>query len=612
MECFLIDSECYGREARNLKELCTYNRINALAAIYRAQHGWLGASFSVAEILTALYFDAPQDDDTVLLSKGHAAAMQYAALAGRGFFPVSDLLKYKCPDGPQAHTDMSTPGIAINSGSLGQALSKGCGMAMAGPGHVFIILGDGELQEGQNYEALMTLAHYELPNVTVIVDCNGIQSDSNVDAIMGIGDPAAVLRGFGLTVCSVAGNDMAAVCACLSEARKTERPSAILAHTKKGAGVSFMAANDTARRAYVWHGKAPSQQDYMAALAELAGRVVNEELAAKLLNFARDQRPASPVVASSEAKTISTGTAFAAGLLTEARQNKRLYVLDADLEKPCRLTDFAATFPERFLEMGISEQDMVSCAGGLALRGMLPVVNTYAAFYRRAYEQVYVNATEQTKVVYAGHYAGLCYTTDGKTHQCTGDVAMMRAIPGMHVLYPAFNEEIPQILDWYRQQGTGPLYIRLHRTPVPGALGMPQPFQYGHGVCVRDNGSETAVLTSGPHMLQAAVAAVDASRSKPDLYAIATLKQLAPGFVAKLIERYGTFYIVEEICAAGGLHDAFSLALADLRNEGGVDAAPVVYHRAPDALTFSTLEPQGLYRHFGLDGPSLLVFLDGC
>ena len=611
MDCFLVDSSYFEKEARSLKELCTYNRINALAAIYRAQHGWLGASFSVAEILTALYFDAPQDDDTILLSKGHAAAMQYAALAGRGFFRVSELLNYKHPDGPQAHTDIATPGIAINSGSLGQTLSKGCGMAMTGTGQVFVILGDGELQEGQNFEALMTLAKYELANVTVIIDCNGIQSDSNVDAIMGIKDLKGLLQGFGLPVRSVAGNEITDVCTCLAEARKEEGPMVILAQTKKGAGVSFMAANDTARRAYVWHGKAPSLQEYLAALVELGDGIGNQELAAKLQRFVQDQASGAEVSAPSlKDNPVSTGTAFAAELVNRARSNKDLYVMDADLEKPCRLTEFASSFPERFLEMGISEQDMVSCAGGLALRGKLPVVNTYAAFYRRAYEQVYVNASELTKVIYAGHYAGLCYTTDGKTHQCTGDIAMMRAIPGMHVMYPAFNEEIPQILAWYTEKGRGPLYIRLHRTPVAGALELPQPFRYGHGVCMSDNGSEVAVLTSGPHMLHFAASAVEACESKPDLYAVSTLKELAPDFAASLLYRYSTFYIVEEICASGGLHDAFTLALARLRSEGRVNVAPVVHHRAPDSLTFCTLEPEGLYRHFGLDSRSLTSFFN--
>jgi transketolase len=192
-------------------------------------------------------------------------------------------------------------------------------------------------------------------------------------------------------------------------------------------------------------------------------------------------------------------------------------VLDADLEKPCRLTEFARSFPEQYVEMGIAEQDMVSFAGGLALRGeLVPVVNTYAAFFRRACEQVYVNATEGTKIVYAGHYAGLCYTTDGKTHQCTGDLAMMRSVPGMHVFYPTVGVELAAVLAWYLDADrTGPLYLRLHRTPAGwGDSGEPDvDFRPGWGTALRCSGPCRGSATSHPGSPRRLPGATEASRS---------------------------------------------------------------------------------------------------
>ena len=455
-----------------LRRICACNRINAMGAIYEARHGWLGACFSVAELLTALYWDVLTDDDSLVLGKGHAAAMQYAALAGIGRLPVEDLRRYKEADGPQAHTDIRTPGIAVNSGSLGQALSKAAGLAWQRSGLVFVIIGDGELQEGQNYEALMTISHYRLSNVVVIVDCNGLQSDSEVSAVMALPDPRGLFHSFGFNVASLDGQDMQAVVSALRESRDAPAPTVLLARTAKGAGVSFMSSRTSARRQYAWHGGVPDAAQYREALAELSRQAHIPVLDDSLQHFCNaadgpEREGADSSEPGRDTTQQATGTAFSRSLERLAADTPALRVLDADLEKPCRLALFAVNRPEQFIEVGIAEQDMVSMAGGLALRGLLPVVNTYASFFRRAFEQVYVNATEGTRVIYAGHYAGLCYTTDGKTHQCTGDVAMMRSVPGMLVLYPAFPEELPAMLEWYVKSGRQqPLYLRLHRTPA--------------------------------------------------------------------------------------------------------------------------------------------------
>ena len=183
---------------------------------------------------------------------------------------------------------------------------------------------------------------------------------------------------------------------------------------------------------------------------------------------------------------------------------------------------------------------------------------------------MYVNATEHTRIVYAGHYAGLCYTTDGRTHQCTGDIAMMRSIPGMKVLYPAFEAEIGPMLEWYRSSAVrNPLYIRLHRTPAAEpTLDCAVTFEFGHGIPVRVRGAGVAVLTSGPHCVSACARASDALQQEgtaPDLYAVSTLRGLDAAFVTALL------------------------------------------HHAVTGETFSTRSPDGLYRHFQLTVDALLV-----
>jgi transketolase len=375
----------------------------------------------------------------------------------------------------------------------------------------------------------------------------------------------------------------------------------VIADTAKGRGVSFMAARSCARRGYRWHGGAPSLPEYLDALTELGQGVTDVETSEALRGFVERQRLVEAAPAIAPAGGLSTGAAFAAALRPLMTKHRDLVVLDADLEHACRLTEVAKRFPKRFVEMGISEADMVSCAGGLALGGKLPVVNTYAAFFRRAYEQIYVNATEETRIIYAGHYAGLCYATDGKTHQCTGDVAMMRAIPGMTVLYPAFPEEISGMLEWYLDSDhQGPLYLRLHRTPAAEVkLAEPARFVPGWGVTIRSRESPTVILTSGPHMVAACTDVAD--ETGIDLIAISTLRGLSAERVSELIERYDELLIIEELIEAGGLLDELSRVIASLCSS----RRPAMRHLAVDGFTCSTLEPDGLYRRFGLDREAL-------
>lgn len=614
------------RERAALLDVLTlYNRINTLSTICHSGRGWIGASFSIAELMTALYFEVahtePLSDpnrDTILLSKGHAAVMQYAALAGKGILSVEDLQRFNQPDGPQAHTDRSTPGIETNTGSLGQTLSKAAGLALGGAHRVFVILGDGELQEGQNYEAFMTLRQKNLTQVIPIIDRNGIQSDSSTTDIKAIPNLEGVLAGLGLRPATFNGHNMPAVLDELHRAYDAVHPSILIANTRKAAGVSFMEADQTQRRGFAWHGKAPNQEEYLAVLHEWVDKPEARFIQKALHQFLNQERTAHESAHPAEEETLPTGPFFGRHLAQRAEADQRLILLDADLEKSCRLTDFARACPDRFLEMGIAEQDMVSCAGGLALRGKIPVVNTFTAFLRRAFEQTYTNATEHSKVIYAGHYAGLSYFTDGKSHQCTGDVAMMRSIPGMRVIYPAFNEEIPQILSWYLDQtDADPLYLRLHAKPCPLQHIAPPglPFEYGRGTFLRQTGARSCVLTSGPHMTQYGGASVDALAEQGinlDLCILSSLTHLEPAWCAELANTYDRLIVVEELFETGGLLDELNRAFACARGQGLPVKQPLFHHRAVHGLPFSTLDPEGLYEHFQLTPPHLIPFLSVC
>ncbi len=472
LEPFIVDRSLYDRVRSTspvrMEALAAFGRINALAAIEAAAHGWIGACFSVTELVTTLYFGAGERN--VVLSKGHAAPAQYACLYGLGLIDRRALLAYKDgPGAPQAHTDRCTPGILVNTGSLGQSLSKSAALAWRRPAERFaVIVGDGELQEGQNYEALMTLGKLGVANLTLIVDANGYQSKRRVAEVKPLPDLEQLFGAFGLATTVIDGHD----CAAIAEAWRATagRPAAIVARTVKGGGSRLLLPVNSEQP---WHGRVPDRTLYLELLDELAAASSDDRLIADVNAYRRacvaTASGPRPIAGSNPSTRDSSGPstrdAYATALAELLPRHPEVVVLDADLAEPCGLARLAGH--PQLLELGIAEQDMVSFAGGLALTGALPLVNTYAAFLKRAYEQIWVNATEGSKLVYVGHYAGLGYFTDGKTHQCLSDLKLMQAVPGLAVLEPSAPAQVRAMLEWALCPTSGPVYLRLHRTAVP-------------------------------------------------------------------------------------------------------------------------------------------------
>jgi len=268
------------QEKQRLKILACKVRMGIIESTHAAKCGHPGGSLSAADMFTYLYFKElnvdPQnpgweDRDRFVLSKGHCAPGLYAALAHRGFFPVEDLLKLrKVGSYLQGHPNMNTvPGVDMSTGSLGQGVSAACGMALAakvgGKDHrVYTLLGDGEIQEGQVWEACMFACHYNLDNLCVIIDNNGLQIDGEVAKVMSPYPIDEKLEAFGFHVETIDGHDFDAIESALNTARTVKgRPSAIILKTVKGKGVSFMENQAS------WHGVAPNDAQYAQAMAEL-------------------------------------------------------------------------------------------------------------------------------------------------------------------------------------------------------------------------------------------------------------------------------------------------------------------------------------------------------
>lgn len=253
-----------------LKEIANEVRKNILLEVYSAKSGHPGGALSCADILTTIYFKLIEEGDKVVLSKGHSSPALYAVLAEKGFFPKDELKNFrKLGSMLQGHPSTSyTPGVDATSGSLGQGLSVANGIALSfkmdkKDNHVYVILGDGEIEEGQVWEAAMSASHYNLNNVIAFLDYNKLQIDGANDEVMTVKPVDKKFEAFGWFVQEIDGHNYDEIIVAVKNAKKQNRPSMIIANTIKGKGVSFM------ENQVGWHGKAPNEEEYNQAIAEL-------------------------------------------------------------------------------------------------------------------------------------------------------------------------------------------------------------------------------------------------------------------------------------------------------------------------------------------------------
>ena len=597
-------------------------RLNALAAVKLAGSGHLGSSFSSLDIIVELFhfrmntvelgFDHP-DRDIFFSSKGHDVPGLYAVLYGLGIAPEKLLLRLRRSDGGCGHPDVSLPGIEANSGSLGMGVSKAKGMAWAKrssgrDGRVYVMTGDGELQEGQNYEAFRAAADLGLANLTVIVDHNKVQSDRPVEQIGRLGDLEAKLKAFGWRVGRCDGHDSIALNAALDNlTQEKDRPQILIADTIKGRGVSFMehpAALAANNGFYPWHAGAPADEPFTTACQELLDRLDRRRKSSGLAPLQLKNVTPPPKQPSGVSREY-TAEAFGEALVDWGRELPNLVILDADLSADCRLRGFETTFPDRFIECGIAEQDMVSTAGGLALQGMLPVVSSFASFLAsRANEQIYANWTEGTKVVYVGHYAGLIPAGPGHSHQSIRDISLMNALDGLTIIQPANAAEAKAAAEYCLTKASGSCYVRLNIGPSPRIIDSPsdQPFRPGRGTVLTEGG-DAVLIAYGPVMLHEALTAAELlAKNGFNLKVINQpwLNKLDRDWFIAQTAGYNRLFILDDHSPIGGLGDFILSELAALDRPNG----PTVTKLGVTGKPVWGTPPEALQAH-GLDGASL-------
>jgi transketolase len=492
-------------------QLC---RINTLYMIAKAGSGHIGSSFSSIDIIAWLYMNEMQGDvnnntgvnnDIFFSSKGHDAPAIYSVLIGIGKLNFDLLHKLRRIDGLPGHPDNSLQNIITNTGSLGMGISKAKGMIIANrllekKNNIYVLTGDGELQEGQIWESLISAANNKMCELTVIVDHNKLQSDTLVEKVSDLGMLEAKFTAFGWSVSRCDGNDINQLSKVLeNNTAIIDKPKVIIADTIKGKGVSFMehTSIDSDVEYYKFHSGAPNNSAYSLALEELINSTNNilESLDVEGIALECIDRP----IGVSQENYHKLIPAYSKALIKEARLNYRLVALNADLIVDTGLLPFKEKFPNRFIECGIAEQDMVSQAGGMALIGLLPIVHSFACFLSsRPNEQIYNNSTELSKIIYVGSLTGLIPAGPGHSHQAVRDIASLSAIPGLTIIEPCCENEVESLLNWAIEVNNLSTYIRMVSAPFQ------QTFDYSKKTLIKGRGTYVkkgeilTVITSGP------------------------------------------------------------------------------------------------------------------
>ncbi|MGO9865137.1 MAG: transketolase [Terriglobales bacterium] len=508
-----------------LKQQATLMRGYNLAALCAAGSGHAGGTLSIMDITAALYLRVANHDpknpnwpdrDRIVWSTGHKAPSLYLGLAFAGFCPKEDVALLRKLSSPyQGHPHwLKLPGVEVSTGSLGQGLSIAVGMALAARldkknHHIFCIMGDGEQQEGQIWEAAMEAGHFKLDNLIGIIDRNRLQIDGWVKDVMNVEPLEDKYRSFGWEVVTIDGHDMKQVVEALEKAKEQAKekakaqsgngkPTVIIANTVKGKGVSFM--EDQAG----WHGKTPTREELDKALKELnlEGKIPLEEF------FAHAKQYQSEVERKLEAKMPKfhgnywwnaagnmkvqmkpTRLGFGQSLAANG-DDPRMVCLGLDISGSITISEFYAAKPERkarWISMGIAEQSATSAAAGLAREGKLPVLGTYATFAAaRNLDQIRTSVCYGNfNVLIAGAHGGVSVGPDGATHQALEDCFAMCGLPNMSVVVPCDMIETRKATDYLLLKRVGPKYIRFAREATPIVTDEKTPFVFGKANVIR-------------------------------------------------------------------------------------------------------------------------------
>lgn len=550
----------------DLSKIAKRLRIHSLKMSSKAGSGHPTTCMSMADILACLMFDEMRFDiknpnnlsnDELVLSKGHASPILWAAYAEAGIIPIKKLETYRQFGSPlEGHPTPNMPWIKAATGSLGQGLSIGVGMAMANALHnnrarVFVIMGDGECAEGSVWEAVEFAKKYDVQNLCAIVDCNRLGQSGESLHGHDIEKWRQKFAAFGWNAFTIDGHSIKEILRTLSEVRTMHGPSVIIAKTIKGKGVSFLENKEG------WHGKALNEEELSRALREL-GEMPNID-ARKFVRAPskwREPKVSTKIPHPSPfGGEFSTREAYGVSLASIGN-DERIIALDGDVKNSTFSEKFKAIHPERFIDCYIAEQNMIGVSQGLASKGFIPFASTFAAFLTRAHDQLRMAGISRANIKVCGSHCGVSIGEDGPSQMGLEDLALFRSIPESIVLYPS-DAVCAQACVRIAREHSGLFYIRTTRPKLP-VIYHNESFHIGGSHTLRSSSKDkAAIVAAGVTVHEALKAENELERNGIkvrviDAYSVKPLDEKTLRSVAKKMP----IIVVEDHYKEGGLGEA--------------------------------------------------------
>jgi transketolase len=602
-------------------QLARQLRVDSVRASTSAGSGHPTSSMSAADVLAVLVarhlrydWDQPaaSGNDHLIFSKGHASPLLYSIYKAVGVVSDEELMTdyRRLGSRLQGHPTPVLPWVDVATGSLGQGLPDGVGVALAGkyldrrPFRVWVLCGDSEMAEGSMWEALDKASHYELSNLVAIVDVNRLGQRGPTELGWDLGIYASRAQAFGARVLEVDGHDLVALDDAFTKAAEAdERPTVILARTLKGRGFSEVEDREG------WHGTAFPEDMAARAIAELGGESnltvrgpLPEHENVNGAGSAPETGPAISPVRRARGEKVATRRAYGDAVTALGARDPRVVALDGEVSNSTYADAFAKAHPDRYFEMYIAEQQMVAAAVGLSVRGYKPFASTFAAFLTRAHDFIRMAAISQANVRLVGSHAGVEIGADGPSQMALEDLAMMRAVQGSSVFYPSDAVSAAALVDLMAETD-GISYLRTTRGAYPVLYDEDEVFSAGGSKVVRSSPSDDVTLIGAGVTLHECLRAADQLALEGtharvvDLYSV---KPIDTGtLVAAADATNGRIVVAEDHHPEGGLGSAVAAALleagvtqlrlahlsvselpgsgtgAELLNAAGIDAAHI-------------------------------------
>jgi transketolase len=553
--------------------------VDSIRASTKAGSGHPTSSMSAADLMAVLLakylrydFANPRnpDNDHFILSKGHASPLLYAMYKAAGAITDQELMTLRqFGSRLQGHPTPAIPWVDVATGSLGQGLPVAVGVGLAGkyldrlPYRVWVLLGDSEMAEGSVWEAFDHASHYQLDNLTAILDMNRLGQRGPTELGWDSAAYAGRARAFGWHTIAIGGHTLEQIDAAYAEATRTPgQPTLIIARTIKGKGYSAVENKEG------WHGKALPPDMAEAAIKELGGE-------RNLVVQVHKPAPGEPAQISVKGAlelprydvgaAVATRNAYGDSLKALGDANARVVGLDGEVSNSTFAETFAHAFPDRYFEQYIAEQQMVAAAVGLQVRGYVPFASTFAAFFTRAYDFIRMASVSRANIRLCGSHAGVSIGEDGPSQMGLEDLSMFRAVQGSTVLYPCDANQTAQLV---RQMADRPgiVYLRTTREKTPVIYSADEQFPIGGSrVTYRSERDQVAVIAAGI-TLHEARKAYDQLKNEGILVRVIDCYSVKPIDAQTLFvaarDTGGRFVVVEDHWVEGGLGDAVLSAFA--------------------------------------------------